>query len=69
MTYPKSPASENRGQEFDNDFGESYFIKYPTKHTPRNLQQVLEEIALKWSSRGFYKTPTRAMIFLLEGLE
>ena len=40
-----------------------------TKHTSRNRQQVLEEIALKRSSRGFYKSPARAMIALLEGVQ
>ena len=68
MDKQNPPASGNRGREFDNDFGESHFIKHPTKHTPRNRQQVLEEIATKWTSRGFYKSSARAMIALLEGV-
>jgi hypothetical protein len=69
MNKPKTPASGNRGRELDNDFGESQFIKHPTKHTPRNRQQVLEEIAQKWASCGLYKSPARAMIALLEGVQ
>jgi hypothetical protein len=67
MTYSKSPASENRGQEFDNDFSESHFIKYPTKHTPRNRQQVLEEIANKWVDKRCYPTFERALVALVRG--
>ena len=69
MNKQKSPASANRGREFDNGFGELNFIKHPTKYTPRNRQQVLEEIATKWTSRGLYKSPARAMIALLEGVQ
>ena len=69
MNENQSPALGYQGREFDNDFGESYFIKHLTKHTPRNRQQVLEEIALKWASRGLYATPTGAMIALLEGVQ
>ena len=69
MSHQNTPALGQQGRELDNDFGESQFIKHPTKHTPRNRQQVLEEIAQKWASRGLYKSPARAMIALLVGVQ
>ena len=66
MRYSARALGEQGNGLFDNDFGESQFIKYSTKHTLRNRQQVLEELAQKWASRGLYKSPCRAMIALLE---
>ena len=61
----KSPSEDRLIQELNSQ----NFSTKPTKRTPCNRQQVLEEIALKRSSRGFYKSPARAMIALLEGVQ
>jgi hypothetical protein len=66
MKY-SAPAAQG-GQEPNLDRQKSQFSKHPSKHTPRNRQQVLEDIATKWASRGLYKSPARAMIALLEGV-
>ena len=36
-------------------------------YTGKNRLLVLESIAERWSARGLYATPTRAMIALLTG--
>ena len=62
---PKSPASGKR-QGLDKDFGESNFSTRPTKlPSCRNGHKVLERIARKWASRGYYPTPSAAMQALL----
>jgi hypothetical protein len=63
----KSPASGKR-QGLDNDFDEAYSSTNPHKlHTRRNRQKTLARIARKWAARGYYPTPSEAMVALLGG--
>ncbi len=45
-------------------------VNFKPKRLPvgKNRQIVLEEISNKWAGMGLYKTSTRAMIALLEGV-
>ncbi len=63
-------APGNQGKGLENNFGEltSNSTKSLSKHTPRNRQQVLEEIAQRWTARGLYTSSSKAMYALLEGV-
>ena len=41
---------------------------YTQPQTIKHRQLILEQIAVRWHSRGFYRTPTRALLALLEGV-
>jgi len=45
-------------------------VNFKPKRLPigKNRQMVLEDIANKWAGRGYYSTPSRAMLALLEGV-
>ena len=63
----KRPAS-GKGQGLDKDFVESNSSTKPTKlSTSRNGHKVLEGIARKLASRGYYPSPSAAMKVLMEG--
>ena len=60
-----SPASGKR-QGLDNDFDDQDSSTKPTKlTTSRNGNKTLNQIARKWPARGYYSTPSEAMIALL----
>ena len=63
----KSPASGKR-QGLDYDICKSNSSTKPTKlNTTQNGRKVLEQLASKWVSRGYYKTPDRALRALIGG--
>ena len=61
----KRPNQYHRGS----DFTRKQSTKHPKLPIGKNRKLVLEDIAEKWASMGLYKTPSRAMIALLEGDE
>ena len=67
MKY-SAPAAQG-GQEPNLDHRTSKFSKkIPNPPTGTNRENILEEIDDRWSTRGFYPSPCRAMIALLEGV-
>jgi len=63
-----SPAPR-MGQGLDKDLRKSNSSKFQTKvKLQTNRQLILERIADRWASRGYYRTPTRAMFALLQGV-
>jgi hypothetical protein len=63
MKY-SAPAAQGE-QELNQDRQKSKFSKKPHKPKGFNREKILEEIALKWYSKGLYVSPSRAMIALL----
>ena len=62
----KSPASGKR-QGLDNDFdNQNSSTKNHKLHSSHNGKKTLERIARKWTSRGYYPTPSAAMKALME---
>ena len=65
----EAPAAEG-GQELNQDRQKSQFSKkHPKFPNGKNRIAILEQIAERWSARGFYRSPSRAMAALLEGVE
>ena len=61
----KSPASGKR-QGLDKDFDDQDSSTNSHKlHAGHNGKKTLERIARKWTSRGYYPTPSAAMAALL----
>ncbi len=67
-------APENRGKGvLNNELGGQYSNTTPTTSTTklnrsRNGKLILEQIAKRWTERGFYSTSSAAMSALLEGV-
>jgi hypothetical protein len=59
-----APAADG-GQRQNQDRRGSDFTKLQPINHPKNRELVLEELANKWASMGYYKTPTRALLALL----
>ena len=64
----KSPASGKR-RGLDDDSQKIHSSTNSTKlNTTRNVRKVLNQLARKWASRGYYSTPNEALRVLLEGV-
>ena len=68
----KSPDYDKR-QELVDDLRKSDSSKpikftHPRLNIIKNRPEILEKIADKWSTQGFYPSSCRAMIALLEGV-
>ena len=66
-----APAAHGGQRQNQDRRGSDFTIPW-THHAPPGIRQrqlVLESIANKWTARGYYETPCKALFVLLEGVQ